>query len=232
MFNKIAGWCTPDTEETSKTATKAGNQTPSRVESNSSYTPRLSITSNSAPIKFILPKRQPIVHDAFGDPDLSTEVMILEDREITVDKKKSEESLEPGLTKQRDSIDFSKDIREQLRLEDLSSSRTVGHEENKDQPIYSHRQAQSIDLSMTVRGLIRGQGSKSCSRKGDRQMRRVRSRSSLMRKSSTLRRATTSPGRMRSISSNTPRSGSIQKEFRIGENSFSAKTFMEKKISC
>jgi len=235
-LTKIAAWCTPDTKETLKAATKAGSK-PRLVGSNSSCSPRSSITSNSAPIKFILPKRHHIEKETSGDAELSTGFIILEGKEITVDNKKSAELPDSGRTKERNSIsmkeiDFSKDIRKQLCLDDLSSSRTIGHEENKDEPIYFHRQAQSIDLSMTAPGYTRGAGSKSYSRTASREVRRRRSKSTLMRKGSTFRRVPSSFGRMRSSSSNTPRSGSIQKEFRIGENHYSAKKFLEKKISC
>jgi len=223
----FAGCCTPDTEETSKAATKAGVQTPEQggqnssfVGSNKSYSSNLPVNkSRSAPISFFpLPNRLNLDNKT---PDF----MILEEREITVEKKQGIVPPELGM-KSRESIavkdtEISKDLGKKSPLDALASFRGIDLEE-KEVGRTKYMSQSMKDMRSPVSGFSKSGRQRSC------RFSRRRSRSTIRAGSSN---GSPKIGRARSCSLNTPRSGLIQKDFFIGDRKFTAKTFVESTIS-
>jgi len=225
----FGGCCAPAIQESSKSETKDEEQKPQMRAIHSSpvvkrKNARYSIRSvpKYAPVKFLTPKRRSRFMSSPGEGS-ARRSRIVKGTEVTEEKIKHDEGSgrkimtisEAKMTDSTDSLGC------QLKLDNLGSYNELEFEEKNAGTTRSHRYARTADLSSMIETLKPRQ-------KGRRSFRRLSTHSGSKRRSR-ITRAHSQLVRQRT-SENTPRSGAIQKSFRIGEKKFSAKDFVEKKI--
>lgn len=223
----IPNCCTPATDETT-IPSKDGQRMPRLRAVKSSpikyrSLPRPRPSRYPTPVKFLVPKQRPRVKSNLGEKGrstLSSHTIILEDTERRRKPAQSLSSINYAVKRRKSIESESADI----LCADDTGSYELNDEEKNTGVSAQHRHLRTEYLSLTADEFgVKRKGSLTVRSRSLSKGQRRRARSALIRPSMSSLVSSRS-------SSNTPKLGSIQKEFYIGSKSFTTASFLENKI--